>query len=137
MRTGYHSGMIIAVVDDLMFASKIRSAAEHAGIEIAFVRSPDAVVADVTAKRPSLVIFDLDREHLDPVGSIRSIRSHPDLNSTRLIAYVRHTSTDLIEAAREAGIDQVLARSAFVGALPAMFASAGVPGSGPEPSDKA
>jgi len=122
MRTRYHSGMVMAVVDDLIFASKIRAAAAHAGVQVAFVRSRDAVLPEIADRRPSLVIFDLDREPLDPLGAIRAIRADAGLRSTRLVAYVRHTSADLIVAAREAGIDQVLARSAFFPALAAMLA---------------
>lgn len=134
--------MTIAVVDDLMFASKIRSIAEKAGADVSFVRTADAVLPALTAARPSLVIFDLDREGLDPIGAIRAIRNDEGLRSTRLVAFVRHTSADLIAAAREAGVDQVLARSAFFPALADMLATAAEVGvssgpDGPEDPDAA
>jgi CheY-like chemotaxis protein len=131
--------MTIAVVDDLMFASKIRAAAERSGAEVTFVRTRDAVLPAISSNRPSLVIFDLDREPLDPLGAIRAVRADEDLRATRLAAFVRHTSGDLIAAAREAGIDVVLARSAFFPALPQMLAEADASHgtSGPEPPDAA
>jgi len=122
--------MTIAVVDDLMFASKIRGAADHLGAEVTFVRNPAHVLPEVRARRPALVIFDLNRESLDPIGAIRAIRGDDSLKSTRLVAFVRHTSTDLITAAREAGADQVLARSAFFPALAELLA-----GVLPQPED--
>jgi len=113
--------MTLIAVDDLMFGSKIRAAADHAGADIACVRSRDDILPTIRTRRPSLVIFDLDRESLDPIGAIRAVRADDTLKATRLVAFVRHTSTDLIAAARAAGIDQVLARSAFFPALPALL----------------
>jgi CheY-like chemotaxis protein len=130
MRTGYHSGMVIAVVDDLMFASKIRGAAAHAGVAVTFVTSGGSVLPKVEEARPSLVIFDLDRESLDPLGAIRAIRASAALRDTRLVAFVRHTSVERIAEAREAGIDQVLARSGFFPALAGMLTPAGAPSAG-------
>lgn len=130
MRTGYHSGMIIALVDDLMFGSKIRAAADHAKTSVTFVRSRDALLPELLAARPSLVILDLDRDALDPIGAIRAIRGDSRVRSTRLVAFVRHTSAEAIARAREAGVDQVLARSAFFPALAGMLAGAAPASSG-------
>jgi DNA-binding NarL/FixJ family response regulator len=110
--------MVVAVVDDLLFSSKIRSIAEHLGEPIAFVRARDAVVPALTERGARAVIFDLDRAPLDPVGAIREIRSRSDLAHVRVLAFVRHTSAETIAEARRAGADVVLARSAFFPALP-------------------
>ncbi len=115
--------MVIAVVDDLMFASKIRATASHAGIDVTFVTAADSVLPKIQEGRPSIVIFDLDRDALDPLGAIRAIRESADLRDTRLVAFVRHTSVERIGEAREAGIDQVLARSGFFPALAGMLAA--------------
>ncbi|HKV99672.1 MAG TPA: hypothetical protein VJN96_07605 [Vicinamibacterales bacterium] len=116
--------MIVAVVDDLLFSSKIRSVADQASCPIAFVRRADAAVTEIREKRPQLVIVDLDRASLDPVGAIRALKAHPDLRETRVVGFVSHVHADKIAAAREAGIDVVLARSAFVAALPKLVAEA-------------
>jgi DNA-binding response OmpR family regulator len=110
--------MIVAAVDDLMFGSKIRAACERAGREVVFVRHREAALAEVAARRARTVILDLDREAFDPVGLIRTIRADESMAGVRILAFVRHTSTDLIVAARQAGADAVLARSAFFPALP-------------------
>src|SRR3970040_2025389 len=62
MRTGYHSGMIIALVDESMFGSRIRAASDRANAGVTFVRSRDALLPEVLAARPPLVILDLDRD---------------------------------------------------------------------------
>ena len=122
--------MIVAVVDDLLFSSKIRAAAEQAACPISFVLKANAVVSEVREKRPALIIVDLDRAALDPVGAVRSLKGHPDLRDTRIVGFVSHVQTEKIAAAREAGIDVVLARSAFVVALPKLMAEAA--GAAPE-----
>ena len=116
--------MIVAVVDDLLFSSKIRSVADQAACPITFVRHADAVLTEVRDKRPRLVIVDLDRASLDPIGAVRALKAHPEVGETRIVGFVSHVHADKIAAAREAGIDVVLARSAFVAALPKLVAEA-------------
>jgi len=121
--------MIVAVVDDLLFSSKIRSVADQAACPIAFVRRADAVLPEVRDKRPALVIVDLDRASLDPIGAVRALKTDPELRETRVVGFVSHVHADTIASAREAGIDVVLARSAFVTSLPKLVAeAAGVTG---------
>jgi len=109
--------MVIAVVDDLLFSSKIRAVASKTGTPISFVRERGAIVDAVRTKSPSLVIFDLDRDSLDPIGAIEAIRAADDLKDVRIVGFVSHVRADRIAAARTAGATQVLARSAFVGTL--------------------
>jgi len=116
--------MIVAVVDDLLFSSKIRSVADQAACPIAFVRRADAVLPAVRDKRPTLVIVDLDRASLDPIGAVRALKVDPELRETRVVGFVSHVHADTIASAREAGIDVVLARSAFVTSLPKLVAEA-------------
>jgi CheY-like chemotaxis protein len=88
------------------------------------VRKADSVVPEVREKRPQLIIVDLDRASLDPVGAVRALKGHPELRDTRVVGFVSHVHAEKIAAVREAGIDVVLARSAFVAALPKLVAGA-------------
>lgn len=118
--------MIVAVVDDLLFSSKIRGAAQLGGQTIHFVRNAAAVIGEIREKQPGLVIFDLDRASLSPSATIAAVKAEPDLAHIPLVGYVSHVHADVIEAARRAGIDQVMARSAFVAQLPLLL-KAGAP----------
>jgi hypothetical protein len=60
------------------------------------------------------VIFDLNSARLQPMQAIAAMKSDPELRDIRTLGYVAHVQTDRIDAARRAGVDQVLARSAFV-----------------------
>jgi CheY-like chemotaxis protein len=113
--------MIIAAVDDLMFSSRIQAAARGLGVEVTFVRSAAAAVEQARRSRPSLILLDLNARSLDPMATIALLKSDPDLAGLRVVGYVSHVQADVIAAARAAGIDEVLARSAFVARLPQLL----------------
>lgn len=117
------SFVILALVDDLLFSSKIRGALQPSGLPVQFVRQRDAAITAVRDNRPALVILDLDRSTLDPIGVIRELKTDPTLRDLRVVGFVSHVNADRIAEARAAGIDQVLARSAFFQSLPQMAAS--------------
>ena len=109
--------MVLVAVDDLLFSSKIRATAKQAGVELTFARTPDAILEQARTTRPALAIFDLNSTKIDPISTIAALKGDPDLASIRAIGFASHVHTDLIAAARNAGADQVLPRSAFVGNL--------------------
>jgi CheY-like chemotaxis protein len=105
--------MILCVVDDLLFSVKISTAAKALGVEIYFERSAEMVVPRIREKKPSLVILDLNSAKLQPMEVVATLKADPDLKHIETLGYVSHVQTDVIAAARKAGIDEVLARSAF------------------------
>jgi CheY-like chemotaxis protein len=105
--------MIVCVVDDLLFSVKISTAAKSLGAEVYFERSPGMAVARVKEKQPSLVIFDLNSAKLNPLGAIAELKADPATRGIRTLGFVSHVHGDIIDAARRAGVDEVLARSAF------------------------
>jgi len=105
--------MIVCVLEDLIFSIKISTAAKHLGVEMYFERARDNVLPTVREKQPSLVIFDLNSSRLAPMAAIGAMKSDPALRAIRTLGFVSHVDSDTIEAARAAGVDEVLARSAF------------------------
>ena len=106
--------MILAVLDDLMFTSKIKTAANQLGVTVTFARSADAARSAIAASPPpALVVLDLNNARVDPLGLVSSMKANPALATIPTIGYVSHVQTDLIDAARAAGVDEVMARSAF------------------------
>ena len=71
------------------------------------------------------MIFDLNSGKTDPIRTIAAIKADPGLASTKAIGFASHVHTDLIFAARQAGIDDVMARSAFVTQLADILAAGG------------
>ena len=114
----YNDGsMIVCAVDDLLFSIRIRNAAKALQVDVYFERSGDTLLDTIREKRPSLVIFDLNSQRLRPLEAIAALKGDPELSAIRTVGYVSHVDTGTIDAARAAGIDQVLARSAFVAQL--------------------
>jgi CheY-like chemotaxis protein len=109
--------MIIAVIDDLFFSIKIKTAAKTLGSEVYFERTPDQVLESIRSKAPRLVIFDLDSGKMRPMDAIAAMKADPALRDVPTLGFVSHVHDDVIAQARAAGIDQVLARSAFVDRL--------------------
>ena len=110
--------MILALVDDLMFTSKIKTTAARLGVPLVFARSPEGALAEMRKTRPTLVILDLNSAKMQPLATIAAMKSDPSLAEIPAVGFVSHVQTDLIDAARHAGVDEVLPRSAFTIHLP-------------------
>jgi PleD family two-component response regulator len=116
--------MVICAVEDLMFVSKLRSVGSSAHRELRFVKTPEALLSEARRFTPSLVILDLNADRLRPLDMLGALRSDPALASVRTIGFVSHVDVDRMTAARNAGVDAVMARSAFVSQLPALLGAA-------------
>jgi DNA-binding NarL/FixJ family response regulator len=108
---------VLAAVDDLLFSSKIRATAKQVGVDVQFARTPDEILAQARSIKPSLAIFDLNSGKTDPVGTIAALKADPSIAAIRTIGFASHVHTALIAAARQAGADEVLPRSAFASHL--------------------
>jgi PleD family two-component response regulator len=105
--------MILAVVDDLMFTSKIRAAATQAGVTLMFARSSEGALGEIRKQTPSLVIFDLNNPRTDPIGTVTAMKKDAALASIPTVGFVSHVDSTVIAAARSAGVGEVMARSTF------------------------
>ena len=114
LRLDYDHAVILAILDDLMFTSKIRSAAQHAGVTVAFARSAQSALEQMRARTPALVVLDLNNPRTDPIGTIATMKADSALAPIPTLGFVSHVDADTIAAARAAGADEVIARSAFV-----------------------
>ena len=112
---------IVALVDDLFFLAKIRETARLVGTTVATVdggRGPEAVAE----ARPQAILVDLN-SRLGAIDWIHRLKADPATCHIRIIAFVSHVQEDLISAARAAGCDSVMARSAFTRELPNLLRS--------------
>jgi PleD family two-component response regulator len=105
--------VILAVLDDLLFTSKIRNAAAHAGTTIRFARSSADALAEMRQAVPSIVIFDLNSARTEPLATLAAMKSDAALATIPTLGFASHLQSDVINAAKSAGMDEVLARSAF------------------------
>jgi PleD family two-component response regulator len=113
--------MVLLVVDDLFFSIKIKTAAQHLGTEVYFERTGERTLDAIRDKKPRLVVFDLDAAKLRPMETVAAMKDDPELRAVPTLGFVSHVHADTIAAARAAGIDQVLARSAFADRIGAIL----------------
>jgi DNA-binding NarL/FixJ family response regulator len=98
--------MILIAVRDLLFSSKIDAAAKRVGARIAWASRGASLVEAAREHRPDAVLIDLGAPRaLEEVRSLLSER--PEV---RVIAFVGHLRTDLIDEARALGVADVLTR---------------------------
>jgi CheY-like chemotaxis protein len=106
-------GNIIAVVDDLFFASKIRGTAEELGVTVSFAREIGVLLEVARRDRPSLIICDLHSQRVDPTDLAKQLKGEEQLRSIPLLGFFSHVQIELQRQAEAAGFDQVMPRSAF------------------------
>ena len=89
------SQIVISVVDDMFFASKIRAVAEAVGAEISSPRSQEAIISKARETKPRLILVDLHNQRIDPLTLARALKSDEELRNIRLIAFFSHVQTEL------------------------------------------
>ena len=113
---------VIAAVEDLLFRSKISETASNLGIEAAFPRSTRRLLEALRESPPDLLVLDLNSARFEPLTLLRRLRSDEATRDVPTVGFLSHVQKDLAVAAREAGCDRVVARSAFTKDLPRILA---------------
>ena len=114
---------VIAVVDDMFFASKIRATAEHLGVTVRFARSTDEALAAARQEEPSLIIADLHAQKCDPFSLAEQLKADETLRAVPLLGFFSHIQTELQQRAEQSGYDRVMPRSLFTKRLPEILES--------------
>ena len=113
---------LIAAVDDLFFAARIRETARQVAVPIDIV-SAAAIESRLAGRQAgnesTAVIVDLSSSGAPEL--IRRLKKGPEARRFFVVGFASHVASDLIAAAREAGCDQVMARSAFTKQLPELL----------------
>ena len=103
---------VLAVVNDLFFSVKNSEAAKRNGLALEFVKESGEVLEKAKG-RPSLIVFDLNFEAVEPLELITKLKASTETKSVSLLGYLSHLQSELKVKAQDAGCDMVLARSAF------------------------
>ena len=113
---------ILAAVEDLLFKSKISETASQLGIEAIFPRSPRRLLEAMHESPPDLLVLDLNSARFEPLTLLEDMSSDEATRDVPTVGFLSHVQKDLAVAAREAGCDRVVARSAFTKDLPQILA---------------
>lgn len=111
---------ILVTVEDLIFLAKIRQTAKLLGIAVEVV-APAKLEARVTEGSVRAVILDLNHRSGQALDVVHALKSNSETSGVPVIGFLSHVQTDLVTAARAAGCDVVLARSAFSRDLPQLL----------------
>src|SRR6185369_6912734 len=93
LRLDYDHAVILAILDDLLFTSKLRTAARQPGLTLTIARSRDAALAEMRAHMPALVILDLNNPRTDPIGIVTAMQADAALRAIPTVGYVSHVDT--------------------------------------------
>jgi CheY-like chemotaxis protein len=107
--------------DDLIFTSRITGVARDLGLTVRPARTLDALAALAREESPGGVIVDLAFPGLSVADLLRRLDESCSPRP-RVVAYGAHVDAAGLRAARQAGCDVVLPRSAFAEELPSRLA---------------
>ncbi|HKY28179.1 MAG TPA: hypothetical protein VJM12_09555 [Pyrinomonadaceae bacterium] len=113
---------IIAAVDDMFFASKIRGTAEQLHVNIRFARSLESVLTAARETSPALIVADLQSQKINAVALAKALKDDEELRRIPLLGFLSHVLVDLQREAISAGFDKVMPRSVFSRDLAAILA---------------
>jgi predicted metal-dependent hydrolase len=135
--------VILAFVADIMFATRIQSAADRLGYKVNWIENAGQVSADaeelgaqlgepvrgpgadllelVTLQRPSLMIFDLGNPGIPWRDCIVVLKSASATRRFPILCYGAHVDGQPMIDARSRGADAVMARSKFASDLPGLI----------------
>jgi len=102
---------ITAIVNDLIFMSRIRSAAETVGTTVEFIQNKNQL--DHFLDDCELLLVDLENDFMEPVIMIEGLKKNPTTASIKTVGYFSHTNTPLKARALSAGCNEVLSRFEF------------------------
>ena len=106
--------MIVAIVKDLFFISKIKESTLQLNKNIIFIKNYNELNTffDKISNNINLIIIDLNFEEIKPLETIQKIKTNEKLKNNKIIAYCSHVQTELMNKAKELGIE-VMPRSLF------------------------
>ena len=112
--------MILAMVDDLLFLSKIQETAKHLGVEVKAAQ-PEGLPELAVEAGPTALIIDLNHRSGKALEILRALKAEARTENIPAVGFVSHVQNELIAAARDAGCDLALARSAFSSQLASLL----------------
>ncbi len=102
-------GRIVALVPDLLVGSRIDEAARRIDAVLESIGS-DRHLKAALAKRTDVLIIDLGVAGLD----LNTIVAEAKARNVSIVAFGPHVDIELLKAAKDAGMDNVYPRSAFL-----------------------
>jgi DNA-binding NarL/FixJ family response regulator len=114
---------VVALVDDLMFVSRIREAARAHGLDVRSVRKVSDLL-EACRGGARLVLMDLDSERLPVMDALSTLCADTAFAEVPVVGFFSHVHAERGRQAKAAGCRTTLPRSAFVDRLPDLLKDA-------------
>jgi DNA-binding response OmpR family regulator len=137
----YSAPRVVALVDDLMFASRIAGTLGAQGYDVVIAGTVDAVQHAARVRMADGILVSFASPLLDWRGAIQAFRTDTTLRDVPLLAFGPHVDMEARAAAKAAGADRVVTNGAFFARMVAIVGAlvsnreAGEPGSTEEDGD--
>ena len=107
---------VLIVDDSAELIQSVRHALEPRGFEVLQATNPFAAVREATARRPDVIVLDLNMPGMDGLEVMRHLRRIPETQSIPIIAFTGERLTDL-DYARGRGFDRIVLKESGLEAL--------------------
>ncbi len=107
--------MILYLAADLLWASKIKGTADALTLACRPVRSLEMLEERLADSPVAALLVDLDKpeEAMAFIARLRGASASPAERAIRILAFGPHVAKQALQAARDAGADEVLPRGSF------------------------
>jgi len=109
---------VVTLIQDMLFSSKVREAAKALGVAVKGTRDTAAFAAAASAPDVVLAVVDLRLPQ-----ALEALRALPAGLTAETVGFVEHERVDVMEAARQAGCQAVMAKGQFANTLPKLLAA--------------
>lgn len=115
--------VILTFVNNLMFSTRIESIVEQLGFEYQEIGAADnesekSFLDRIMSHNLALIIVDLGFDAIPWEKWIQLLKSSSVSKHIPLICFGAHVDVEALKTARQAGADEVMARSRFLATLP-------------------
>jgi CheY-like chemotaxis protein len=101
--------LVIALCPDLMMRSRIESGLDIAGYRLRVAGGPTRLTEALAEENPACILIDLEAGD-DAIAVIERLRTDEATAGIPLAAFAGHTNVELLDRAKAAGADPVVAR---------------------------
>ena len=108
---------IIVFEPDLLFSSRIDSAAAKAGFTVVVFDTLDEFLKEAEQSTPEVAVVNLDAA----VGKFSGLEGLARTPSCKVVGYYSHVNSSLAEEAQRTGISAVFPRGAFASRIEALL----------------
>lgn len=110
---------VLALIRDLFFRARLEAAAKTGSADVSYATSLDRAREQIAQTAPALVIVDLGDGAFDSRAVVGLVREQAV--AARIVGFGPHVEIGMLDAARDAGFDDVLSREEFAARLPKLL----------------